>query len=74
MTETIKSFKYRLSQCSRKYKGIYNESILYLSQIIFDFNKKHYQTVTISPWLQLFNNYVLTWDYKNNNKYQVAMS
>ena len=36
--KTMKSFKYRLSQCWRKYKSIYNESIIYLSQISFRFS------------------------------------
>ena len=46
---TIKSIKCRLSQYCRKYKSIYDESIIYLSQIRFGFNWKHYQTMTISP-------------------------
>ena len=29
---TRKSFKYRLNQCCRKYKSIYDESIIYLPQ------------------------------------------
>ena len=36
---TMKSFKCRLSQCCRKYNVfIYDESVIYLSQISFRFN------------------------------------
>ena len=34
----MKSFKCRLSQCCRTYKSIYDESIIYLSQISFRFS------------------------------------
>ena len=33
---SLKSFKCRLSQYCRKYKSIYDESIIYLSQISFN--------------------------------------
>ena len=47
MLVTIKLIKCRLSQCCRKYKSIYHESMIYLSQIRFGFNCKHLQTMTI---------------------------
>ena len=33
----------------QKKKRIYDESIIYLSQISFHVNKKHYETVAMSP-------------------------
>ena len=44
----------------QKKKRIYDESIIYLSQISFHVNKKHYETVAMSPWLQLYAFTVVT--------------
>ena len=44
----------------QKKKCIYDESIIYLSQISFHVNKKHYETVAMSPWLQLYAFTVVT--------------
>ena len=38
ISKELKSFKCRLSQYCRKYKSIYDEPIIYLSQISFCFN------------------------------------
>ena len=63
-----------LNLCCRKCKSIYDESIIYLSQISFTLqpealsNCDNFTVITI-----LYNNDVLTWDYKGNNKYQVTM-
>ena len=73
--KSMKSFKCRLSQYCRKYKSIYDESI-----IIFITNKLSLQLEALSNCdnftviTVLYYNDVLTWDYKDNNKYQVTMS
>ena len=54
----------------------------YLRRIhnLFITNKLSLQQETLSNCdnftviIILYNDYVLTWDYKNNNKYQVTMS
>ena len=60
----MKSFKCRLSQYCRKYKSIYDESIIYLSQLIALSNCDNFAVIAI-----LYNNDILTSDYKDNNKY-----
>ena len=66
---TMKSFKYQLSQYCRKYKSIYDESIYFFFFVEALSNCDNFTVITI-----LYNNDVLTWDYKENNKYQVTMS
>ena len=78
---SMKSFKCRLSQYCRKYKSIYDESITFFFFFFFLIKNKlslqlealsncdNFTVITI-----LYNNDVLTWDYKDNNKYQVTMS
>ena len=60
----MKSFKCRLSQYCRKYKSIYDESIIYLSQLKALSNCDNFTVIAI-----LYNNDILTSDYKDNNKY-----
>ena len=61
--------------CCRKYKSIYDESIIFFItnklslQLEALSNCDNFTVITI-----LYNNDVLTWDYKDNNKYQVTMS
>ena len=74
----MKLFKCRLSQYCRKYKSIYDESINFF--FFFITNKLSLQLEALSNCDNftvitiLYNNDVLTWDYKDNNKYQVTMS
>ena len=74
MTKLIPSPKYRI------YKSIYDESIIYLFIFFFITNKLSLQLEALSYCDNftvitiLYNNDVLTWDYKDNNKYQVTMS
>ena len=70
----LRLFKCRLSQYCRKYKSIYDESIFFfitnkLSLQLEAFsNCDNFTVITV-----LYDSDVLTWDYKDNNKYQVTM-
>ena len=70
----LRLFKCRLSQYCRKYKSIYDESIIF-----FITNKLSLQLEALSNCdnftliTVLFDSDVLTWDYKDNKKYQVTM-
>ena len=74
MTKLIPSPKYRI------YKSIYDESTIYFFFFFFITNKLSLQLEALSNCDNftvitiLYNNDVLTWDYKDNNKYQVTMS
>ena len=74
----MKLFKCRLSQYCRKYKSIYDESIIFFF-FFFITNKLSLQLEALSNCdnftvITILYNDVLTWDYKDNNKYQVTMS
>ena len=70
----MKSFKCRLSDVTENTKYLRRiDNLLIASKLSLQLealsNYDNFTVITI-----FYNNDVLTWDYKNNNKYQVTMS